>query len=97
MIAVSTGGGSPAFARHMRELLEETVDSAQGELLALLAEIRPMVRQRVPRCQQRALWDALLDGRVLECLRTEGAEAAHAMARSAIDSFGRCIGQDSVV
>src|SRR6185436_11230610 len=39
-VAVSTGGGSPAMARWMREGLETLVPEQYGQLLELLAEAR---------------------------------------------------------
>ena len=39
-VAISTGGGSPAMARYLREYLEEVVPEEMGDLLAALAEVR---------------------------------------------------------
>ena len=84
LIAVSTGGGSPALARHLREVLEAAVDPAYGELLALLAGLRPRVRREVPPASQRAVWDRLLDGELLSCLRFNGVEAARRLAEQIV-------------
>ena len=80
LITVSTGGRSPAFSRFMRETLEGTIDDSYGDMLAILAGLRPVIRNQVPRPQQRALWDRLLDGTVMRCLREQGVEAARALA-----------------
>ena len=60
-IAISTGGASPALAKHLRAEIEKTI-SAEYELLArLLAELRPRVQARVPRERREALWHELID------------------------------------
>ncbi len=87
VVAVSTGGLSPAMARRVREMLEETIDAAYGELLDLLAGLRPEVLARVPVREQRAAWDQLLDGSLLSLLRQEGRPAAEARARSIVESL----------
>ena len=60
-IAISTGGTSPALAKHLRHEIEQTI-GAEYELLArLLAELRPRVQARVPRERREALWHELID------------------------------------
>ena len=43
-LAISTGGRSPAFARYLREQLEEWLTDARCDLLELLAELRRDLR-----------------------------------------------------
>ena len=76
MLAVSTGGGSPAYARHMREMLEGIIEPAHGVLLSLLAEARPDIKANVLPDRRKTVWDELLDGRVMDCLLAEGESAA---------------------
>ena len=86
MVAVSTGGGSPAFARHMREMLEGIIDPAHGVLLSLLAEARPGIKANVAPDQRKAVWDELLDGQVMDCLRAQGESAARNAIASIVES-----------
>lgn len=87
LITVSTGGRSPAFARHMRETLEPVVDAVYGDMLTILFEVRPCVRDRVPRSEQRALWDELLGGGLMDCLRTDGMASARALAGRIVERY----------
>lgn len=92
LVAISTGGGSPALARHLREMLETAVDDAYGDLLAILAELRPRVQREVPLAARPAVWDRLLDGGILACLRTEGVDAARELAWLIVESYAVGIG-----
>lgn len=76
VVTASTGGGSPALARHLREVLEVAIDPAYGDLLTILTELRPRVRSEFARAKQALVWQRLLDGEVLACLRDWGLEAA---------------------
>ncbi len=89
LVTISTGGASPAFAKHVREALESVLDSAYGEALTILAELRPRIRQNVPVSDQGALWDRLLDGELMECLRAQGVDAARALAERIVSEYGR--------
>ena len=63
-VAVTTGGSSPALARHLRERLEELLTPAYGTLASLLAEVRGELQakgeRRDPETWQRAIRAALL-------------------------------------
>lgn len=90
-LSISTGGGSPALARRVREQLEPQFGPEYGELARLLAELRPDLLRRFASPEARlsaalALIDA---GALLSTLREEGYEAARRLALetwSAIDS-----------
>lgn len=60
-IAISTGGASPALAKHLRAEIEKTIGAEYERLAQLLAELRPRVQARVPREQREALWRELID------------------------------------
>lgn len=94
LIAISTGGHSPAFARHMRETLEPIIDASYGHMLAILSDLRPRIRRHVPRARQRALWDRLLDGEVLDCLRKQGIVAARALADRIVEDYCAAVGEE---
>ena len=80
-LAISTGGGSPALARRLRERLEMQVGPEYGELSALLGELRPELMQCFPAGKARleaAL--ALVDSDILEVIRSQGRQAAWSFA-----------------
>jgi precorrin-2 dehydrogenase / sirohydrochlorin ferrochelatase len=85
LIAIATGGRSPALARFLRETLESLIDPAYGELLAILGDLRDDIRSRVPRSEQRSVWRELLDGRLLARLRSDGEADARLLARHIVD------------
>jgi precorrin-2 dehydrogenase / sirohydrochlorin ferrochelatase len=60
-IAISTGGASPALAKHLRAEIERTIGAEYEQLVTLLAELRPCVQARVPRERREALWHQLID------------------------------------
>ena len=65
-IGVSTAGASPSAAAWVRRRAEEQIPEDFGELLAYLASLRPLVRERVPE-EHRAgafarLFSACLEG-----------------------------------
>src|SRR5690606_14798096 len=47
-VAISSGGGSPMLARHLREKLEAELDDALGALAQLFIELRGRIRERLP-------------------------------------------------
>jgi siroheme synthase-like protein len=77
-IAVGTGGHAPALARQIRDRLAEQFDDAYTLWLALLAELRPLIRERVPAERRRGLLEHLCDWGWLERLRREGVEPVRA-------------------
>jgi siroheme synthase-like protein len=88
VVAISTGGSSPAFARYMRQTLESVIDSSYEDLLEILADLRPTIREQLPTSQQRPLWHRLLDGEVLGVLREKGPTAARTLAIEIACSYG---------
>lgn len=66
VVAVSTGGASPALAAALRRQLEEAVGPAYGVLAERLRALRPWVQQRLPKPEdRRAFWQAALAPEVL--------------------------------
>jgi uroporphyrin-III C-methyltransferase/precorrin-2 dehydrogenase/sirohydrochlorin ferrochelatase len=86
-VAISSGGGAPMLARHLRERLEAQLDESLGPLTRLLADARGRIRARYPRAaERRRFLDRVLDGPVAERLRARdhaGAERALADALAA--------------
>lgn len=81
-IAISTGGGSPALARRLRERIEGFVGPEYGVLTELLAELRPELIAGFPAGQAR-LQAALriVDSDILHVIQNQGKAAAITYAR----------------
>jgi siroheme synthase-like protein len=72
IVAVSTSGNSPAFARQVRLFLESVLGDEFGTLTALLGELKGEVRQKLPTIEARRqfvqrvweseIWQHLRDG-----------------------------------
>jgi len=79
-VAISSGGGAPMLARHLRERLETELDESLGPLAELLTRRRKQVRNRYPRiADRRRFLDELLAGPVPALLRQgQDAEAEQA-------------------
>jgi precorrin-2 dehydrogenase / sirohydrochlorin ferrochelatase len=73
VIAVSTGGRSPALARRLRRLLEERFGPEWEELSALLGEVREQTLPLLPDVGERARrWNDALELEELEELARAG-------------------------
>jgi uroporphyrin-III C-methyltransferase/precorrin-2 dehydrogenase/sirohydrochlorin ferrochelatase len=69
-IAISSGGGAPMLARHLREKLETELDESLAGLATLLLHERGRIRARHPRlAERRRFFDGLLAGPVAERFR----------------------------
>jgi precorrin-2 dehydrogenase/sirohydrochlorin ferrochelatase len=69
-IGISTGGGSPAMARHLRARVEECVGAEYSRLLELMKTRRAELSRSVKNQPQRAdMWRAILSSGALEALR----------------------------
>ncbi|MEP7292417.1 MAG: bifunctional precorrin-2 dehydrogenase/sirohydrochlorin ferrochelatase [Chloroflexota bacterium] len=83
MIAISTGGASPALAAHLRDKLEAHIGEEYVTLARWLGELRPLVKAQIPAHARRDLWRAIIASSALDCLRS-GDEAG---ARAIIDAL----------
>jgi len=82
-IAISSGGGAPMLARHLRERLERELDPSLGDLAGLLAGARERIRARFPQtAERRVFFDHLLAGPIPDLLH-QGQSAAAATALDA--------------
>jgi siroheme synthase-like protein len=87
VLAVGTGGGAPALAAEVRRHLEDEFDAAFGEWVAILAELRPVVRARVSdEGARHDLYARLCRWDWLGRLRREGPDAVRAAMRAALDA-----------
>jgi uroporphyrin-III C-methyltransferase/precorrin-2 dehydrogenase/sirohydrochlorin ferrochelatase len=76
-IAISSGGGAPMLARHLRETLETELDESLGTLGTLLVRHRRRIRARLPdTAARRRFFDAVLDGEISAQLRRGEHDAA---------------------
>lgn len=84
VIAISTGGASPALARRLREELESCVGPEYGVAATILARLRPLVRgaEADPAARART-YARLVDGPLLDAIRTGDAAEVDAILREA--------------
>jgi siroheme synthase-like protein len=87
LVAIATGGRAPAYSRYIRQVLESTLGPEYGQLLSILADLRPVIHAKVPSDQQGAAWNALLDGRLLRGVRSDGLAAGRDLALSILQDF----------
>ncbi len=85
-LTVSTSGASPALALALRDRAAAAIGPEAGGLIALLAEVRPIVLAKLvdPSTRRRVL-AAWADPRWLDLYRAEGADAVRAELLRAID------------
>ena len=83
-IAISSGGGAPMLARHLRERLETEIDDSFGPLAEMLSAARIRIRARYPRpAERRAFFDELLAGPLPGLLRQgQQADAAQELEKA---------------
>jgi len=84
-VAISTGGVSPALAKHLRERLERAVGPEYGALAELMGELRAEVkRAHADQAARLRVWQRILDSEVIDLLRAGQPEAARERARQCI-------------
>lgn len=71
VIAISTGGASPAVAKHLRKELASRVGQDYARMIRLLGSLRGRAKRRLPDFQARKRYfDSLVDGHVFQLVRT---------------------------
>jgi len=84
VVAVSTGGASPALARRLRQEIEARVGEEYGVAATILARLRPVVQSAESDPQARARTFArLVDGSLLDALRKRDTAGVDAILRDA--------------
>lgn len=71
LIAVSTSGKSPAFAKHLRETLEKQFGEEYAQFLRLMGAVREklLAARHAPEAH-KPLFEALIDGGLLEMIKS---------------------------
>ena len=83
MIAVSTGGSSPALARRIREDLEQRFGPEYAEMTKLMGEIRRLVLPiGMPSDENKKLFTEIVDSTLLDALKKNDKERALEILRS---------------
>ncbi len=81
LIGISTGGGSPALARWVRERIEKEIGPAFGLHLELLREMRPLVQAAPLNAQKRAaLLKKMASDSLHQTIKKKGMPAARRLA-----------------
>lgn len=89
VITVSTGGHSPAFARRLRQELEERYGPEYGTYLTLLSKLRDEVKEHLATAAARGeFWREALDGEILALLRAGKKREAEEKILDAVSRFG---------
>lgn len=70
MIAISTGGKSPSLSKRIRKELEQAYAQEYAELLDILGQMRPLVKEKyVSQAEREAVFSRLLEYGILELLQ----------------------------
>jgi precorrin-2 dehydrogenase/sirohydrochlorin ferrochelatase len=79
-VAISTGGASPALARHLREKVEEAIGPEYGLAATILGKLRPLVQEaHAEQGARRAVFASLIASPLLADLRARDAHAVDAL------------------
>lgn len=89
VIAISTGGGSPALARLLKMQLAAEYGEEYGVLVALMAQIRRLVVNQSSCAEKnKALFQSILKLPVLDCIKREDwAELQHLLEKELSDGI----------
>lgn len=87
LIAVSTGGASPALAKRIREELEKRFGPEYAEMTRLMRELRrEIIRHGKTSDENKRLFGALVDSRLLEALKTNDKDQVFQILTSILPS-----------
>jgi precorrin-2 dehydrogenase/sirohydrochlorin ferrochelatase len=90
VLAISSGGAAPVLTQKVRERLEAEFDEAFGVWVSLLAEMRPLVIERVSGAEQRKnALTALCQWHWLERLRGEDVQRVRAAMLATIEAIAK--------
>jgi siroheme synthase-like protein len=90
VVAVSSGGRSPALAARLRDRFASELGPEHTRLLEILGALRPEVARRFPEFETRKrLWQRIVDSEVLPHLRAGDERAARELVDSILTSPNR--------
>ena len=90
VIAISTGGGSPALAKKLRRDLDKLIGADYAEMLRLLKGLRGAAKQQLPSYQDRKRYfDHVVTGRVFHLIRSGKRRAARREALALLQQATR--------
>ncbi|HVF09537.1 MAG TPA: hypothetical protein VNA16_01970, partial [Abditibacteriaceae bacterium] len=79
-IGITTRGGSPALARHLKACVEACVASEFEQLLAIMSTRRATVKAGIEQQSARAAaWSAILESDALQLLKAGERDRAEAL------------------
>jgi len=82
LVAVSTGGKSPALARRLREEIEERYGPEYGTLLEIMGDLRGRIIARgASSAENRVLFESVLDSDILRYIREEKGDRVQEIIR----------------
>lgn len=85
LLTVSTGGKSPAFAKRIREELQEYYGPEYGTYLELVAQVRAQMKSQLETSKEReTFWQKKLDEEVIVLLKEGRMKEAEAKINNAI-------------
>lgn len=88
-VAISSGGGSPALARRLRELIEGVLPSNLGALADYLASRRERLKSLLPDiAERRRFWDRAIDSDLAALAAKGDVAAADERLARAVESGG---------
>ncbi|MGI6413941.1 MAG: precorrin-2 dehydrogenase/sirohydrochlorin ferrochelatase family protein [Syntrophomonadaceae bacterium] len=88
VIAISTEGKSPMFAKRLRKELEKIITPAYGELVELLGEQRDFVKKNIHNISERAkLFEEMVYSDALELLKAGEKDKARERIKKCISSW----------
>jgi uroporphyrin-III C-methyltransferase/precorrin-2 dehydrogenase/sirohydrochlorin ferrochelatase len=99
VIAISTGGASPVFARIIRARFESVIPAAYGRLVALVGSYREKLGAALKNpTARRRFWERVLEGRVADRFLSgheaeARAELERSLARAADGEEGQPLGE----
>ncbi len=89
VVAVSTGGASPALARNLRDRISETISSGFGRHAAFLSRVRPLVLKKISDARhRRRILERLAEDDVREMIERGNSRRARAILREMIREAG---------
>lgn len=87
VVAVGTGGQSPALAARLRDRLARELGPEYATWIALLGSMRPAVAARIPDPdRRRALWYRMVDSEGLALVRRGDVEGARRLLEALLDA-----------